>query len=449
MFPGNAFPGADGELQAALRGKEARFEHRLPRRDNARPRDIEAFFRPHRAPDGEILGVVTLLTDVTERKEMERALGAARDAAEGANRAKSAFLANMSHELRTPLSAVIGYAELLEEEAEDSGDASTLSDLAKIKSNAKHLLGLINDVLDLSKVEANKMELVPEDIEIAAFVRDTGATVDSLAARKGNTLVVDVPDGLNVMRTDAVKLRQCLFNLLSNAAKFTEAGTITLSARREAADGAEWVELAVKDDGIGMTPEQVSRLFQRFTQADAATTRKFGGTGLGLALSRAFAQLMGGDITVESVEGHLGAFALGELAKGRPAQLLVPPDMLHDFAYVPDIARAAVTLLDAPDDAFGQAWNMPCAPTRSPRDLLAIGAATLHRKLRIWAVPLWLMRPLGLVYRMAREVVDVAFTWDRPYLVDGGKFTRRFGFAVTPFEVGMVTTARAFIGEGR
>ncbi len=146
---------------------------------------------------------------------------------------------------------------------------------------------------------------------------------------------------------------------------------------------------------------------------------------------------------------HLGAFALGELAKGRPAQLLVPPDMLHDFAYVPDIARAAVTLLDAPDDAFGQAWNMPCAPTRSPRDLLAIGAATLHRKLRIWAVPLWLMRPLGLVYRMAREVVDVAFTWDRPYLVDGGKFTRRFGFVVTPFEVGMMTTARAFIGEGR
>ena len=142
---------------------------------------------------------------------------------------------------------------------------------------------------------------------------------------------------------------------------------------------------------------------------------------------------------------HLGAFALGEVAKGRPAQMLVPPDTLHDFAYVPDIARAAVTLLDAPDDAFGQAWNMPCAPTRSPRELLAIGAATLRRNLRIWAVPLWLMRPLGLVYRMAREVVDVGFTWDRPYLVDGGKFTRRFGFAATPFEIGMATTARAFV----
>lgn len=146
---------------------------------------------------------------------------------------------------------------------------------------------------------------------------------------------------------------------------------------------------------------------------------------------------------------HLGAFALGKIAKGRPAQLLIPPDMPHDFAYVPDIARAAVTLLDAPDDAFGQVWNMPCAPTRSPRDLLAIGAATLGRRVRIWAVPLWLMRPLGLVYRMAWEVVDIGFTWDRPYLVDGSKFARRFGFTATPFEIGMMVAARAFVVEGR
>ncbi len=146
---------------------------------------------------------------------------------------------------------------------------------------------------------------------------------------------------------------------------------------------------------------------------------------------------------------HLGVFALGEIAKGRPAQLLVPPDTPHDFAYVPDIARAAVMLLDAPDDAFGQAWNMPCAPTRSPRDLLAIGAAALGGRLRIWAVPLWLLRPLGLVYRMAWEVVDVGFTWDRPYLVDGSKFARRFGFVATPFEVGMAAAARAFTVEGR
>jgi len=139
---------------------------------------------------------------------------------------------------------------------------------------------------------------------------------------------------------------------------------------------------------------------------------------------------------------HLGDFALGQLAKGKPALLLVPPDTPHDFVYVPDIARAAVKLLDAPDDAFGQVWNMPCAPTRTPRELLAIGAATLGQRPQLWAVPLWLMRPLGLVYRMAREVVDVGYTWDRPYLVDARKFTRRFGFEPTPFEVGVPATAR-------
>ena len=141
---------------------------------------------------------------------------------------------------------------------------------------------------------------------------------------------------------------------------------------------------------------------------------------------------------------HLGASAFGELAKGRPAQLLVPADTPHDFAYVPDIARAAVLLLDAPDEDFGQAWNMPCAPTRSPRELLAMGATTLGHRLRVWAVPLALLRPIGLVYRFAKEVADVGFTWDRPYIVDGGRLTRRFGFAPTPFETGVPATVRAF-----
>jgi nucleoside-diphosphate-sugar epimerase len=145
---------------------------------------------------------------------------------------------------------------------------------------------------------------------------------------------------------------------------------------------------------------------------------------------------------------HLGASAFGELAKNKPAQLLVPADIPHDFAYVPDIARAAVMLLDAPDDDFGQTWNMPCAPTRSPRDLLAMGAAALGYRLRVWAVPLALLRPLGLVYRFAREVADVGFTWDRPYIVDGGKFTRRFGFTPTPFEIGVPAAVHAF-AEGR
>ena len=241
---------------------------------------------------------------------------AAREAAEDANRAKSVFLANMSHELRTPLSAVIGYSEMLEEEAEENGEASMLADLGKIKSNAKHLLSLINDVLDLSKVEANKMDLYLEDTDLTAFLQEAAGTVDSLVRRRANVLALDVPSDLGSMRTDVVKLRQCLFNLLSNAAKFTEGGRVTLRVRREIVAGRDWLSFAVIDTGIGMTPEQLARLFQRFTQADETTTRRFGGTGLGLALSRAFAQLLGGDISVESTAGQGTCFTLRLPARG-------------------------------------------------------------------------------------------------------------------------------------
>jgi len=235
---------------------------------------------------------------------------AARTVAEEANKAKSAFLANMSHELRTPLSAVIGYSEMLEEEVEELGERTILADLGKIKSNAKHLLSLINDVLDLSKVEANKMDLFIEPLDVTGFVTDTASTVESLVSRKANTLVLDVATDVGMMRTDIVKLRQCLFNLLSNAAKFTENGQITLSARRETLPSGDWLRFAVTDSGIGMTPEQMDRLFQRFMQADETTTRQFGGTGLGLSLSRAFAQLLGGDIAVESTLGQGTCFTL-------------------------------------------------------------------------------------------------------------------------------------------
>ena len=261
-----------------------------------------------------------LRTSQAALEDARRDAETARESAEDANRAKSSFLANMSHELRTPLSAVIGYSEMLEEEAEELGQDGLLKDLGKIKSNAMHLLGLINDVLDLSKVEANKMDTFAEDIDVKAFVRDAAGTVDALVARKGNRLVLDLGAGLGLARTDATKLRQCLFNLLSNAAKFTEGGDITLRASRAIDPSGDRLTFEVADTGIGMSPEQVERLFQRFVQADGSTTRKYGGTGLGLALTKAFAELMGGDVTVASEVGCGTRFTLDV-----PAALPEPP----------------------------------------------------------------------------------------------------------------------------
>jgi PAS domain S-box-containing protein len=246
-------------------------------------------------------------TDITELREAEEALAAAKAAAEDANLAKSQFIANMSHELRTPLSAVIGYAEMLEEEAEDLPEGEhLLGDLRKINSNARHLLSLINDVLDLSKIEAGKMEVQPEDFEVCPLIAEVASTVEALAERKRNRLVVECPDDVGGMHSDPVKIRQCLFNLLGNAAKFTEDGTITLRAERD----GDMVTLSVRDSGIGMTAEQLDRLFRRFTQADASTTRRFGGTGLGLAITKAFAAMLGGGIEVESEEGKGSAFTV-------------------------------------------------------------------------------------------------------------------------------------------
>ena len=249
--------------------------------------------------DGKLVGMMGLYHDITE-------LLKARRAAEAANSAKSQFLASMSHELRTPLNAIIGYSEMLEEEAEERGMPDSVADLQKIRSAGRHLLALINDVLDLSKIEAGKMELHLESFEVKPMLDAVAATVAPLIEKNGNLLKLELGADIGTMRADLTRVRQVLFNLLSNASKFTEQGTITLRVSRKPNSGELCFE--VRDTGIGMTAEQLGRLFQAFSQAEASTSSKYGGTGLGLAISKKFCEMMGGSLTVTSEPGVGTAF---------------------------------------------------------------------------------------------------------------------------------------------
>ena len=260
--------------------------------------DVEVYTIPV-IVNGENVGAMALYHDVRE-------LLGARRAAEMASRSKSEFLANMSHELRTPLNAIIGYSEMLREQAEDDGAKEFIPDLEKIRAAGRHLLSLINGVLDLSKIEAGRMELFVEAFDVKTMVDDVVTTAQPLVEKNGNRLIVEGAAGAGDARADVTKKRQVLLNLLSNAAKFTEKGEVRLSVRR---NGTE-IFYEVRDSGIGMTPEQLAKLFEAFAQAEKSTSKRFGGTGLGLAISRQFCRLMGGDITVTSEPGKGTAFTV-------------------------------------------------------------------------------------------------------------------------------------------
>ena len=285
-----------------------RMEHRLLRKDGEyRTMSVRAI--PVFDAKGRRREWIGIHSDVTERRRAESELIELKEMAEEANVAKSQFLANMSHELRTPLNAVIGYSEMLKEEAEDMGALDEMGpDLDRIRGAGKHLLALINDVLDLSKIESGKMEVYVEDVDLGELLDEVTGTVEPLVEANGNRLTRAGAADVGRIRTDATKLRQSLLNLLSNAAKFTHDGEVRLSVGRREERGQSWVEFAVADTGIGMTPDQLGKLFQAFSQADASTTRKYGGTGLGLVITRRFARMLGGDVTVESVEGEGSTF---------------------------------------------------------------------------------------------------------------------------------------------
>jgi signal transduction histidine kinase len=285
-------------------------------------------------------------------EERTHQLELARDAAEAANSSKSQFLANMSHELRTPLNAIIGYSDLLIEEAEELEAQDLVPDLDKIRSSGKHLLGLINDVLDLSKIEAGKMEMSLETFEVRDVVAAVAAMVRPLVEKNGNIFELSIAADVGTMHADLTRVRQILLNLLGNASKFTSKGTVSLAVTREDSKEREWIVFAVRDTGIGMTPEQLSRLFQPFMQADPSTTRKYGGTGLGLSISHRLSRLMNGTISVVSEPGMGSIFTVRLPVEVTDAKLQRQTGIYRvsrPSVPIPVVASSRVLLID--DDA--------------------------------------------------------------------------------------------------
>ncbi len=295
-----------------------------------------------------------LAEELREAEARERDLARARAASEAANRAKSTFLANMSHELRTPLNAVIGYSELLLEELQDEGMNHLLADLNKINSAGRHLLALINDILDLSKIEAGKMELHYETFDVPPLIDETAGMVRHLAEKNGINLELVCEQDTGTMFADMVRVRQCLFNLMSNACKFTHHGSVRLHASRLLEDGRDWVRFEVTDTGIGMTPAQIAKLFQPFTQADPSSTRKYGGTGLGLSITKRFCEQMGGHITVTSEIGTGSVFTM--VFPAEADKRAASPAHAVTARPVPVVAQTDRTVLCIDDDPAAREW---------------------------------------------------------------------------------------------
>ena len=391
-----------GIIPAALESCDAWVAERLERHRNPkgafeqqRGGGMWLKISERRTADGGIVGVFTDITDLKDRElqlgQLVDRLAEARDVADQANRTKSTFLANMSHELRTPLNAIIGYSEILQEDVADLGQQSLIADLKKIEGAGRHLLGLINDILDLSKIEAGRMDVFIEDVEVVPLLEEVRAIIVPMAKKNGNVVEFRMAENLGTMRTDRTKLKQSLLNILSNASKFTRNGELTLFAERFEPH-QPMVRFAISDTGIGMTEEQLSRLFQAFSQADASTAKQYGGTGLGLAITRNFCQLLGGDVTVVSKPGEGSTFTI--TLPDRPAA----PTQVEPASVPPLVAKLdnAPTVLIVDDDPVARdllAANLKGAGYRLIQAASGEEALSLARTMRPDAITLDVMMP--------------------------------------------------------
>ena len=344
---------ARGEQQVRLRGEAVEVEEQLVGLgDGSRAYHSVKF--PLRRSDGSVAAICGVSTDITRRKQAEAALVELNESlerrvaertatAEDASRAKSEFLARMSHELRTPLNAILGYSELVEDEMRERGDPSFVPDILRIRAAGKHLLSLINDILDISKIEAGKMLVHLEEFTVGALIDDVVATSRPLIEKGGNMFRLEISPSVGSMRSDPLKIRQCLLNLLSNAGKFTQRGQVTLAVARQVVNGRAWLSFQVSDTGIGIAPEHIGQLFREFYQVDGSSTRRYEGTGLGLVITQRLCHMLGGEIRVTSRPGQGSTFTLELPAihiEAGGAEVALELDVLSEK----DVARARVSV---------------------------------------------------------------------------------------------------------